>query len=473
MRAVFIMTCSHHDGRGACHGGKTFRAGAKPTRVFESAGFMFTDPPLMVERIARRIESTRVADAMCRLSLDAPCARSLGQLTEHPALIRELRGVGAPETILAPAGAESSADLVRRRLPWLRKIRNTSASWRLRRILNDLYDYTTPEILEADIESLDARVAAASVDPQWPGQVLADRCRVDRITCDLAQVSQGLNPATAEDAMGVRVNYFWNATGLLSFEHHAKAADRHVTRPAYSQSLRAILNTLPGSLAQLNQGVGDFLDATVTGQVKFITARLATRIRLEHADAGAIDHLLSQEAGGVPLTEDETELLASATGAAIFAWANQNGRAIVLQGLGRSPHQPYSCPAALARLARHFGSARFVLSDYAADFAPHAHKLAASLPNVAVAGHSESTFVSSLIADETLQRLQIVPIGKCVGFASHAPTVEWVYANYQAVRYGIARGFAMAVENDHLHEGRIDDLLAELLANAALENLGL
>jgi len=434
---------------------------------------MFTEPPLLVERIARRIEGTRISDAMCRLSLDAPSARGLGRLTDHAALVRELRSVGAPESILTPTGSEGSLEIVRQRLPYFRKIRNTSSFWRLLRILNDLYDYTNPEILESDVEALDAHIAAASVDPQWPGQILTERCRIDRIVCDLAHASKGLNPATAEDSLGVRVNYFWDASGLLSFEHPSKAAERHVTRPAYAASLQKILGMRPATLAELNRSIGDFLDATVHGQVKFLTARLSTRIRLDPPDTGAIDQLLGRESGGVPLTDDETDQIASATGAAIFAWANQHGRTIVLQGLGRSPHQPYSCPASLSGLARHFGSAKFVLADYARDFARHVHHLAASRPNIILAGYFDSTFVSSLIAEETLERLQVVPIGKSIGFASHAPSVEWVYANLQAVRYGIARGFAQAVENDHLHESRVQDLLADLLENSAIENLGL
>lgn len=434
---------------------------------------MFTEPPLLVERIARRIEGTRISDAMCRLSLDAPSARSLGQLTDHPALVRELRSVGAPESILGQTESGRSVEIVRQRLPYLRKIRNTSACWRLHRILNDLYDYTNPEILEADLELLDARVAEASFDPQWTTQILSDRCRIDRIVCDLADASKGLNPATAEDALGVRANYFWNASGLLSFDHPSQSADRHVTRPAYALSLQKTLGKRPATFADLNRSVGDFLDATVHGQVKFLTARLSTRIRLDPTDTGVIDQLLGRETGGVPLTDEETDQIASATGAAIFAWANQNRRTIVLQGLGRSPHQPYSCPASLGRLAKHFGSVKFVLADYARDFARHVHHLAASRPNIALAGNFDSTFVSSLIAEETLERLQVVPIGKTIGFASLAPSVEWVYANLQSVRYGIARGFAQAIENDHLHESRIHDLLADLLENSAIENLGL
>ncbi|MBI1324119.1 hypothetical protein GC170_13165 [bacterium] len=434
---------------------------------------MFTDPPLLIERIARRIDETRVSDGMCRISPDAPGVRCLGELTDYPGIIRELRGAGAPEGILTQATPERSVSLVKQRLPYLRKIRNTGAYWRFMRIINDLYDYTTPEILESDVDSLDARVAASSLEPQWAQQILHERCRIERIACDLGNRSTGVNPATAEDNLGVQVNYFWDATRLLSVDHPSKNAERHVTKPAYTSILETTIGSRPASLAALNRGVGDFLDRTVTGQVRFINARISTRIRLEPADSGAIDSLLARESGGVPLTDDETDQIGSAVGAAIFAWAHEHRRTIVMQGLGRSPHQPYGCPATISRLAKSFRGANLVLADYARDFARHVHHLAASHPNIALAGFSDSTFVTSLIASEFIERLQVVPIGKTIGFASLAPNVEWLYANFQAVRYGTAQGFVQAVEIDHLHENRIHDLLTDSLGNSVIEFLGL
>lgn len=442
-------------------------------RKLESSEFMFTDPPLLIERIARRIDETRISDGMSRIPLDSPGVRSLGELMDYPGLIRELRSVGAPEEALTASTPERSVHLVRQRLPYLRKIRNTGSFWRLMRIVNDLYDYTTPEILESDVESLDARVAAASIEPQWANQILNERCRIDRISCDLGNRSNGVNPATAEDKLGIQVNYYWNATGLLSVEHPSKNADRHVTRPAYTSILEATIGTRPGSLAALNRGVWDYLDRTISGQVRYLNARNSTKIRLEPADSATIDKLLARESGGVPLTDDETDQVASAVGSAIFAWAHEHRRTILMQGLGRSPHQPYGCPATIGRLAKSFRGAKLVLADYARDFARHVHHLAASHPNIALAGFSDSTFATSLIASESIERLQVVPIGKTIGFASLAPNVEWLYANFQAVRYGLAQGLVQAVEIDHLHENRIQDLLAETLEKSAIEFLGL
>jgi len=434
---------------------------------------MFTDPPLLIERLARRIPETRISDGICRISLDSPGVRCLGELTDYPSVIRSLRSVGAPESILAPVSTERSAAVVRERLPYLRKIRNTGTFWRLMRILNDLYDYTTPEILESDVDALDARVSAASFEPQWALQILSERCRIDRIACDLSGRSKGVNPSTAEDALGVSVSYHWNATGLLSVEHPSKNAERHVTKPAYTKTLESTIGLRPGSLEALNRGIYDYLDRTITGQVRFLSARISTKIRLEPADSNAIDTLLARESGGVPLTDDETDQIASAVGSAIFAWAHENRRTIVLQGLGRSPHQPYGCPASISRLAKAFPGAKIVLTDYARDFARHLHHLAASHANIALAGFSESTFETSLIASEAIERLQVVPIGKAIGFASLAPNVEWLYANFQAVRYGIAQGLVQAVEIDHLHENRIQDLLTDSLERSAVEFLGI
>jgi len=434
---------------------------------------MFTEPPRLIERIARRIDATPITDAMCRISVDSPSVRCLGELTGHASLIREMRAVGAPESILGPAGKGQSVAMVRQRLPYLKKIRNTGTSWRLMRILNDLYDYTVPEILEADIEAINERIAAAAADPEWARQILIERCRIGHIAFDHDQPGTTADSTAAFERLGVRPFRYWNATRLLSVDHPSKNADRHVTRPAYTSVLETVTGKRPASFAELNRGIGEFLDRTLSGQARFLIARLSTRIRLEPADSGAIDALLNRETGGVPLTDDETDQIASAAAAAIFAWAHENRRSIVLLGVGRSPHQPYGCPASLGRLAKAFPASRLVLADYSRDFARHAYYLASASPNIALAGFSDSTLAVSQIANETLEWLQAVPVGKAAAFVSQAPTVEWLYANLVAVRNGIAHGFAQAIEIDHLHENRIQDLLAESLGTAASDLLGL
>jgi hypothetical protein len=432
---------------------------------------MFTDPPLLIERIARRIDDTKISDGMSGISIDSPSARTLGELTDHPAVIRELRSVGAPESILSASAGDNSVAVVRERLPYLGKIRNTGTFWRLMRILNDLYDYTTPEVLDSELEALDDRIRAQAASPDWARQILDERCRIAHLNCDIAKAS---DPASAAVKLGVPVHYFCNATALLSVRHPSKNADRHVTEPAYTKVLESTIGLRPTSYATLKSGIGDFLDRTVSGQTRYLTARISTRIRSESNDGSAIDSLLARESGGVPLTDDETDMIASAVGSTIFTWAHENQRSIVIQGIGRSPHQQaFGCPATIARLAKTFSGAKLVLADYSRDFARHAHYLAASSPNVAIAGFADSTCVTSAIAAESFERLQFVPIGKAIGFMSLAPTVEWLYGNLQAVRYGIARSIAQAIEIDHFHENRIRDLLTDTLETSAVEFLGL
>jgi hypothetical protein len=433
---------------------------------------MFTDPPLLVERIARSFDLTRIVDGRSRLKLDAPSVRSLAELLDHPGLVRELRSVGAPESALN-SSATDPLQSVRERLPFLRLIRNTSTSWRLRRILNDLYDYVEPEIRESDVEELDSRIARNAVDPTWASHVLAERCRIDGIVCDLADRPQSFNPAETEDRFSTRAFYFWDASPLLTYDHPVASSAKKVTKPAYSKKLAAVIGQKPGTMSELNRGIQSFLEATVTGQVKFLSTRLSTKVRIERPDEDQIDHLLAQESGGVPLTDDETDRLMSAVAWSVFSWANDHRRVLQLNGVGRSPHQPYSCPAALGKLAATFGGVRFVLADYARDFARHAHFLAASKPNIALGGFSDGTFVTPLIGVEFAERLQSVPVGKCVAFMSHATSVEWLYGNLIVLRQGLARGLAGAVEDDHIHENQVRDLLSATLGVAAVHSLDL
>jgi hypothetical protein len=57
---------------------------------------MFTDPPRLVERIARKFDDTRLVDPFSQIRLDQPSAASLAELMAHPGIQAELKSVGMP-----------------------------------------------------------------------------------------------------------------------------------------------------------------------------------------------------------------------------------------------------------------------------------------------------------------------------------------------------------------------------------------
>lgn len=433
---------------------------------------MFTDPPRLVERIARKIDDTRLVDPFSQIALDTPSARSLAELLSLPALQAELQSVGMPADAASPD--KDPLDRAKACLPYLPAIRNTATAWRLFRILNDLYDFTEPVIDSSNVQALADKVAAAGVKPGWAAEVLGDRAHVKTFATRLSGRSSGLNAADAEDALGgVATRYYLDASPLLAHKYAAQNAERHVTRPSYLKALGASLGTVPTSLAQINSLVGQWLDATVTGQVRYTSVRLPMRFKFTAPDEAAVNHLLERAAGDVAPTDDETEAIVHAVAWALLAWHHEQCKTVQILATGHSPLQPTTCPAMMGKLFGTFNRARFAILSGTGPLALHITRLAAQLPNVYQVGVGSGNLVTDLIAQETALRLQLAPAAKSAMFLSHAPSVEWAYGNLQVARRGLAKALAAVIEDDYIHERQVPALLEQILHHSPLAIYGL
>ena len=433
---------------------------------------MFTDPPRLVERIARKIDDTRLVDPFSQISLDQPSAQSLADLLSLPALQAELQSVGMPADAASPD--KDPLDRARACLPYLPAVRNTATAWRFFRILNDLYDFTEPLIDNSNVQALADSVAAAAANPAWAAETLGEKAHVKLFATKLSGRSTGLNPADAEDALGgVATRYYLDAAPLLAHKYSAKHADRHITRPSYLKTLAASLGTQPTSVSQLNTLVAQWLESTVTGQVQYTSLRLPMRFKFTPPDEPAVNHLLERAAGDVPLTDDETEAVVHAVAWALMAWHHEQGKTVQILATGHSPLQPTTCPAMMAKLFGNFSRARFAILSGTGPLALHITRLAAQLPNVYQVGIGSGNLVTDLIAEETALRLQLAPAAKSAAFLSHAPSVEWAYGNLQVARRGLAKALAAMIEDDYIHERQVPALLEQILHLSPLAIYGL
>lgn len=432
---------------------------------------MFTDPPRLVERIARIVDNSRLVDPFSQIRLDTPSATSLADLLALPALQAELQSAGMAAD--ATSADKDPLDRVKAALPYFLAIRGTATSWRLYRILNDLYDFTDPIINETNYKALADSVASASVKPGWAGEVLANRAHIDRFATNLAHRSTGVNPAEAEDNLGVPTFYYLDASPLLARKHSSQEASRHVTKPSYTKALATQLGATPKSLAELNQHVGGWLAGKITGQARYTSLRLPMRFKFSAPDEGSVNQLLQRAAGDVALTDDETDQLIHAVGWSILAWHHEHSKTVQILATGHSPLQPTTCPAAMAKLFGAFSNARFAILSGTGPLALHISRLAAQVPNVFQVGIGSNNLVTDLIAAETSLRVQLVPGVKLASFMSHAPSVEWAYANVQVMRRGMARAMANLIEDDYLHERHVPEILNQVLHHSPKAIYGL
>src|SRR4051794_17372635 len=105
---------------------------------------MFTSEPPLSQRIERMIERTTIIDPHTHIRCDQPNAPDLAALMSYHWVRTELTAVGMPPEDHDPKLPPE--ERVRRSIPYLRRMRNTSMAWCLHRILRDLYDFHDPHL---------------------------------------------------------------------------------------------------------------------------------------------------------------------------------------------------------------------------------------------------------------------------------------------------------------------------------------
>ncbi|MFM7592486.1 MAG: hypothetical protein ACKO85_11890 [Isosphaeraceae bacterium] len=425
---------------------------------------MFTDPPRLVERIARRFDESKIIDTYSLIRPGMASAGSLAGLLAHPQLLVEMKSVGMPENAMGPD--KHPDEQVKSALPYLQKVRNTSTGWRFFRILNDLFDFTEKSINESDWQTLAKTVAERSSQPEWAGEVLAERAHIDALAMPLSHAD------AADAGLGIRPHYYLDATRLLAKQQsHGK---KRGADESYIESLAKQLGGTCRDHSHLMKRVNAWLAGAYSDKARFTSVRLPMKFTFRAPDEDAVNQLLDRASGDIALTNEETEIVIHAVAWAMLAWHHDNHKTVQIPTTGHSPFQPTTCPAAIAKFYANFPSAQFVIMPGVSEMSGRFCEIAARSPNIAVAGFGSGGFVTDVIARELSLRLQTVPAIKLAACQSHAGNVEWTYANLQVLRRGISRCLATLIEDDYIHENDVPAILNQILNSspAKLYQLG-
>lgn len=417
---------------------------------------MFTSEPSLSQRIERMIAATPIVDSFARLRCDQLAAPDLAALMTD-FVLPELRAVGLPDEDFA--STLPVEERVRRVLPYLKRARNTAASWCLFRVFRDLYDFQDPQLTESNYRDLLDKVEHTGRDPQWARTVLQDRGNIRTV---VTSRSEGSQPGPADVVLRLDLDALF----------------------APGESVEALGQTLgevPSSSQKLRQLVFDWLGRALTGSVRVSSVVLPVTTRFATPDAHAMDALLGRLAKREQPSEVDRSALANAVAENVFAWHDENARTLQLRvGAERCSVDGKSLPraqegwaAALASTFQQFKKARFDILAGSEPIATDATVLAQQLPNVFVSGYWAHTCVPPVIGRILAQRVQTAPAWKIGGFLSDATTVEWVYGKLQLVRKATAAALARLVEAGFYEEEEIPPILRQILHDTPRELYGL
>jgi hypothetical protein len=427
---------------------------------------MFTSDPPLAQRIERMIGDTPIVDPHTHLRCDQPNAPDLAALMSYHWVQTELRAVGMPADDFDPA--LPADERVRRTLPYLRRMRNTAMAWCLYRIFRDLYDFIEPHLTESNYRDLFDKVAATGRDPAWAPSVLRDRANIRTVVTSLGNRSD--DPARNPDNVYFMLDAHYLfcpgvATDLTPF------FEGRTSKAEYYETLSQLFGERPSSTDRLRRLLCDWLDATVTGRVRFTNTFLPIEQRFHPPDATQTQFVLSQAANGGEVSDADIDALVRFVTWTVLQWHHDNGKAFqIAVGAeyficdGKSiPRFQETWTSEMCRSFHHFGNARFDLM-MASDVLSHEVAVVVrQFPNVYASGYWWHNFFPATIERIVGLRLQVAPMTKFGGFLCDAYYAEWSYGKLQIVKKGMAAAMARMVEAGFFEEEELPGILLQIL----------
>lgn len=392
-------------------------------------------------------------------------ARSLSDVLLYHMVISDLYAAGCPSGLrLTPypnwPDARETQARIEEALPFLPQIRNTSSSWGVRIILNDLYGWRDP-ITPDNWRKLDRCIGERAEDRAWHHSIL-DRLRIRRSGTEIARRGRGEDDDRLQYALewGFFTRGQWAEfdTALYELERcwgrtpESPSPIGAGARPAPERTIRS-LRDVHDAVAHYVKSIPYESTAARTGSVAVLSTatHLSTDIDYRVVTDAEMEAALARRARAGRL---ERDLYAGYIHEAFLTALEQHSSEIVFQfSLGA---EPLPCETGsrlrqttlvqLAEMIARHPRLRFqcLLASRAAN--QSLCTLARELPNFSLAGYWWHNFFPDIIRQILTERLDMLPANKQIGFFSDAYCVEWTYAKAVLVRKQMAHVLAQKIE---------------------------
>jgi len=336
---------------------------------------------------------------------------------------REVTLTGLPHELSDPQ--LEPMERVRRALPYLSRIRNTTIGMLLSWLLEDLYGFKG-KLQLADLDSLASEVELRSRDTEWPERFFTNICGIEKA-------------ATVERC------------GQKPFHRLACADERlRILDIADGKSSpRELLQSMTSILGHDIRTASDYHDFVLKlavdpslGSPLFLTAWMPAFFTNELAEERAVTRIIKKAWNGKPLSHTEMGSISYfGMVSALEALRKTNVRTIQLI-VGAEvipPHRSVTSwngnfSGAAARLASRFEDFHFNLSAASDAYTQDIAVLAKHIPNISVAGYWWHTLYPFYIRKSIETRLDMVPVSKIIAFFSDAYHCEWCWPKIRLVK---------------------------------------
>jgi glucuronate isomerase len=333
---------------------------------------------------------------------------------------------------------EESHKRIKEALPYLKHVRNTSISWGIRLILEDLYNWKEP-ITEGNWQRLDGMIRERADDKSWQREIVR-RTNIKRYCTEHARREGGKDKDILQYALEwaffTRCQWGEFDTGLYEVERcwgktpESPSPIGGGKRPATERVIK--------TLEDVHAAVQHYVDNIPHGEILSAATHISTDIDLTVvSDADMTAALKRRDQAG----PKERDIYASYINEAYLnALEARNAKLVFQFSLGAEP-LPFETASRLSQqtikqlaemISRHpkirFQS--FVASRHANQ---SLCTMARELPNFSLSGYWWLNFFPSVMRQVMEERLDMLPANKQVGFFSDAYCLEWTYGKSKMV----------------------------------------
>ena len=381
--------------------------------------------------IREALDQVRVFDPHCHLRAAKPSADSLADIVLYHHVWIELVSAGMDRYAVTKAGLPhelqnpgmSPLERVRRCLPYLSLIRNTTAGLCLRWILQDLYGLQG-DLNEQDLEEACRVVEECGRDSGWNEHVLRERCGIE------ASITVEPGPPGTERVHRGRE---WAPVNIVS----GKMAPHEVLESFEKEFGRSIRSA---------DDYAEYLAAGArelgAGDLRFLGLWLIPWISEGDIRAEDINAILGKAAARDPVSQAESGGFCYFGVCRLLEELRRTPLRTIQVIVGAEvlpPHRSIPCwngsfTGALARIAGQFEDFHFNVSSASDLYTQDLGVLAKHVPNISVAGHWWHTLYPHYIRKSVETRIDMVPMNKIVAYFSDAYRSEWCYPKLKLVK---------------------------------------
>ncbi len=373
---------------------------------------------------------------------------------------------------------EEAQARIREALPFLKHVRNTSISWGVRLLLEDLYGWKEP-LEPENWQVLDAMIRERAEDRAWQREIMR-RANIQRFVTEYARRECGKDKDilqySLEWAFFTRCQWGEYDTALYELERCWGKTPQSPSpigsggRPSTDRTIR--------TLEDVHSALAHYVRNIPYDQILSTATHISTDIDLSLVSEQEMVESLRRRSTAGPR---ERDVYASYINEAFLTALAEHADQIVFQfSFGAEP-LPFETGSRLSQrtiaqlaeiISRH---PRIRFQCFLAN--RHCNQalctLCRELPNLSLAGYWWLNFFPSAMRQIMEERLDMLPTNKQVGFFSDAYCVDWTYAKAKMVRNQLAMVLAQKIQQGQYTRNDALEIAKAILYETPYELLGM